>query len=112
MANEKRLICVDDAISKLEDEMFLCAPVSENDGYLDAYKKRVIPKLLRNVMDWLQNQPTVDAVEVVRCKDCEKSHPELCHYKGCIWCARYDRYMNPDDFCSYGERRTDERKVD
>lgn len=50
-----------------------------------------------------------DIAEVVRCKDCEKAHPELCHYKyeGCIWCVRYDRYLNPDDFCSYGERKTD-----
>ncbi len=65
MANEKRLIDANDAISKLEDEIFMCKPVSKDDGYLDEYKKRVIPKLLRNVIDWLQNQPTVDAVEVV-----------------------------------------------
>ena len=65
MATEKRLIDANDAISKLEDELFMCKPVSMDDGYLEAYKKRVIPKLLRNVIDWVENQPTVDAVEVV-----------------------------------------------
>lgn len=67
MATEKLLDLIDRnaAIRKLEDEMFLCEPVSMDDGYIDAYKKRLIPKLLRNVIDWLQDQPSVDAVEVV-----------------------------------------------
>lgn len=60
-------------------------------------------------LNMIFNAPTVDAVPVVRCKDC----------KG--WCAEeiakqygVDRYCtmttiptNADDFCSYGERRTD-----
>lgn len=45
---------------------------------------------------------TVDAVEVVRCGKC-KSRPKgeygMCH-KLC-------RQTHEDDFCSYGERRTD-----
>lgn len=62
--------------------------------------------------------PTVDAVEVVRCKDCRKFMPYTNEYKakvehadgdcmmlifGCAdnqYCAR-----RSDDFCSYGERR-------
>ena len=109
MANEKRLIDANAAISKLEDELFMCKPVSMDDGYLEEYKKRVIPKLLRNVIDWIKNQPTVDAVEVVRCKDCK-------HYdKDALWCninspmfseEHYNWYE--DDYCSCGERRTDE----
>ena len=65
MASEKQLIDVNDAIRKLEDEISMYEPVSKDDGHIDAYKKRVIPKLLRNVIDWLKNQPIVDAVEVV-----------------------------------------------
>ena len=56
--------------------------------------------------------PTVDAVEVVRCRDCRWYNPELriCNLhsesKG-EPNVGYVVGMEPDDFCSYGERRTD-----
>lgn len=50
----------------------------------------------------LSHTPTVDAVSVVRCEYCNKGHPEL-GMNGCVWCVRYSRDMNTDDFCSYGE---------
>ena len=48
--------------------------------------------------DDIDNAPTVDAVPVVRCKDCK-------HEFGgsCILCGFQKR--KPDDFCSYGERK-------
>lgn len=54
--------------------------------------------------------PTVDAVPVVRCKDC-KSHRELNrkdrledgYAEGVLWCMNYSDGVWPDDFCSYGE---------
>lgn len=49
-------------------------------------------------------QPTVDAVEVVRCKDCKHC---LSDAHG-LWCFRdYEYNLQPDDFCSHGERRAD-----
>lgn len=52
----------------------------------------------------VQNQPTIDAVEVVRCRDCKefekKRHPVFAGY-----CKEFDSYMADDDFCSCGERR-------
>lgn len=50
-----------------------------------------------------------DVVPVVRCKDCD-------HRSDVLDCGNYlcNRKMygmvRPNDFCSYGERRTDERK--
>ena len=46
--------------------------------------------------------PTVDAVEVVRCKDCV-------HYNGlrCYKIKGLDALRNLGDFCSRGERRED-----
>lgn len=41
--------------------------------------------------------PTVDAVPVVRCKDCAHLYGTLCTVCGLL--------PQPDDFCSYGERR-------
>lgn len=57
----------------------------------------------------LQDAPTADAVEVVRCKDCKHSwiHPSgyiCCHRSGLV---DHDMTFSPDDFCSYGERRSD-----
>ena len=47
----------------------------------------------------------VDAVEVVRCKDCKKGHPELAPNGG-VWCAKWNHIFCDDGFCSYGERRS------
>ncbi len=52
--------------------------------------------------------PAIDAVPVVRCKDCK--HYENHRLKVYENCVRNERYipMLPDDFCSYGERRSDD----
>lgn len=50
------------------------------------------------------NAQTVDAVPVVRCRECEHCDPEnhhCDHYMGTV--APLSR--KPDDFCSYGERK-------
>ena len=65
------------------------------------YNKTLI---LADVVDF----PTVDAVEVVRCKDCE----EWNRHCGVIdspngHCSHLEITTNGYDYCSYGERRTD-----
>ena len=52
----------------------------------------------------IKEQPTVDAVEVVRCKDCKKGHPELAPNGG-VWCAVWNHVFRDDEFCSKGERK-------
>lgn len=49
----------------------------------------------------VENAPTVDAVSVVRCKDCKwwNSNKETCIEIGGLW--------RSSDFCSWGERRED-----
>lgn len=59
------------------------------------------------VVEFLEDCPTVDAVEVVRCRDCKHryngkdcTHPLLLSYSfGAI------RNVKDNDFCSYGERK-------
>lgn len=46
----------------------------------------------------IHKAPAVDAVEVVRCKDCNS-------YNGHRYCTYLDETVLDDDFCSYGERR-------
>ena len=57
--------------------------------------------------------PAVDAVEVVRCKDCKwyDADLEICVLlsdDGDTYDSGCDVEMKPDDFCSYGERREGE----
>ena len=58
------------------------------------------------VMQWMDEfikKNTVDAVEVVRCKDCRYYELHKCHNGVNGWFS----HRMSDDFCSYGERRTD-----
>ena len=58
----------------------------------------------KDIVELIFSAPTVDAVEVVRCKDCK-------HYNG-TWCLVDDdidmwKTVELDGFCSNGERRED-----
>lgn len=59
-----------------------------------------------------KNIPSADVVEVVRCKDCKFAFPHNDYY----YCENEDSPFtnsdwavcpNGDDFCSWGERRSD-----
>lgn len=55
----------------------------------------------------IREMPTVDAVPVVRCKDCKYAY--YYNEEGCrgFVCNGYFQYadVEPNDFCSYGEMR-------
>ena len=61
---------------------------------------------INTCLTFLNNAKTIDAVPVVRCKDCEYGKEEtdsctfnyFCSYDGCAW-------NNGDHFCGYGERK-------
>lgn len=58
----------------------------------------------------LANAPVIDAVEVIRCMECRHYHN---HPNGLCYANAEEkpngtegiRCVEPDDFCSYGERR-------
>ena len=50
------------------------------------------------VNSYVANTPTIDAVPIVRCKDCRK-------LRGNGTCNVIEMICNPNDFCSYGERK-------
>ena len=63
----------------------------------------------RKFADMVEDAPTVDAVPVVRCKDCKHYKPQKqsAHWK-CTspYCMRVVAVkVKPDDFCSYGQRK-------
>ena len=58
----------------------------------------------------LRNTPTIDAVEVVRCKECKYAHLTYdgdCKYCD-IWFPDEAVYLRGDDYCSLGERKESE----
>ena len=61
------------------------------------------------VANLLLHAPTVDAVPVVRCKDCKHYRPQKksAHWENrANYCNRIVTIkVQPDDFCSYGERK-------
>lgn len=88
MENKKRLIDIEQAKRATYEEMFW----TESEQAV--------------VRNFLAKLPKVDAVEVIRCEECQ-------HFKlgedGIYYCRR-DRhkpgvFMRKKDFCSYGKRR-------
>lgn len=57
-----------------------------------------------DVVDLLLHAPAVDAVEVVRCRECIHCDPENYHCDHHMGTAAPLK-RKPDDFCSYGERK-------
>jgi hypothetical protein len=71
------------------------------------------------LMKDLEKAPTIDAVEVVRCKDCKYSYKEFPSQKDFLYCAKFFDMVEgspfgihdyaipvlPEDYCSKAERR-------
>ena len=94
MENEKRLIDVNVLVKDLE---FLAK-------YEDSFRQSVILGVVQTV----KAQPTVDAVEVVRCRDCTHLDSEtgFCNlHSNYSKNALYSDLFDEDDFCSNGERK-------
>lgn len=76
---------------------------AENTNLIDAIGRNAF-KDRQDIIDLINNQPTVDAVPVIRCNDC-KYHDEGEYFDYC--CALQTKC--PDDlefFCKYGDRGT------
>ena len=57
-------------------------------------------------IDTVKKAKSIDAVKVVRCKKCEHYNTSCCA-DGFGWCEKHNRGEMDDDFCSHGERRSD-----
>lgn len=107
MAN-KRLIDADALL--LDNEKWFCEPCKAKKHDYNGVACRAC--WVDDMRIVIEDAPTVDAVEVVRCKDCK-------HYdntEGICWCKVNSKFFPggvdwhgfPEDgYCSYGERRND-----
>ena len=62
----------------------------------------------------IADAPTIDAVKIVRCKDCKHYKPQKksAHWENkANYCNRVVTIKtHPDDFCSYGEQKDGDNK--
>ena len=100
---------------RLGDLDALIAEVDEsisNIAFTSPYQDEIerVRDGMERVRDCIDNAPTIDAVEVVRCKNCKYSTEELALRKDGIWCKYWGTDPDPNDFCSHGKRKTDDAK--
>ena len=104
-----------DKMAVEESEAYISAQCQIKDELMRSVNAVVHTKIQRLIAD----TPTVDAVEVVRCKDCKHSD-DKCHKDGLRYCMRgikaddynetgyiypIEEVVRDVDYCSYGERR-------
>lgn len=103
-------------IAKLEEaarEIYLDTPNNSHVCEKNAQKLSELTKFKHMVLDFPAD---LDAVEVVRCRDCEHWDGGVCDVHS-EWPDQYSAghmdYTKAYDFCRYGERKTDNgKKVD
>ena len=85
------------------DEIKVCVDRQyENCHGYSGSKKAIYREAILAVKSILHSAKPVDAVPVVRCRDC-KYHEDT-HVTGFEHCCLYDLTMRYNDFCSYGKR--------
>jgi hypothetical protein len=64
------------------------------------------------IAEQIKDAPTVDAVEVVHCCDCQNctAFQQFADSEVLLFCEKWKGHplVDPTDFCSYGERREGE----
>ena len=90
-------------MARIVDESYiedLCSWIKGCDEHFEFSMSRILSEVKAD----LENMP-----EVVRCKDCEFRHYNTSNdtYK-CVSMNGMYRTVKVDDFCSYGERKSDE----
>ena len=76
--------------------------------------KTIIEYSESDIGNMIRKRPTIDAVPVVRCRECKYSRINHLMKKDILSCENIDvcgeEYLferNPNDFCSYGQRKDD-----
>ena len=85
------------------------ADMGDSHNMMDSYD-RGYTDALDNADDWMDAQPTVDAVEVVRCQDCEAwNEAHECEHFSMRGLGEFIRdliHITPPDFyCKAGRKR-------
>ena len=77
---------------------------------IDNYNAEVINGCVEITRRLIENAPAVDAVEVVRCKDCKRVKQGRFDIFKWVYCSHWHTEIQKDNFCCFGERRVDDGK--
>ena len=91
-------------MSDLIDRDALIEKLESDREHFERIKDTVFAIATIGMINDIKKAPTIDAVEVVRCKDCKKwgYSAGLCRH----WSKLYGSVLTrASDFCSYGERK-------
>ena len=110
MANEKRLIDANALMKRFYNYYDCVNEFTSKNGYRgDTLMDYEVADM---IYDCIDNAPTVDAVEVVRCKDCEYCEEVFddswCNYNWNYAPPSKPQLTRADGFCHNGERRDGE----
>ena len=88
-------------------ECVACQNRSSNDFIITSNRTLTDDELAMLTALRSEDAPTVNGVEVVRCRNCKHAWIHPCGY---VYCHRdgrnaYEMTFNLDSFCSYGERK-------
>lgn len=87
--SEHRLIYADELYDTLANKL----------TWLMNYGDEVYLEVGKDIREVIDDQPTADVVEVVRCKNCKyQGNDDECPLLSLA------AYTEPDDFCSYGKK--------
>lgn len=62
------------------------------------------------ILQMIDNAPTIDAEPIVRCKDCTKHTAPLFPHPEFVFCTELEKHRKPDWFCKDGREKDDDRK--
>ena len=87
-----------DAMATIESEAYMSEQIKLDNPITQGLNSVVHRKIQQLIAD----TPTIDAVPVVRCRECI-----YCSWQGdnLVYCDNFERDMMPDDYCSVGERK-------
>ena len=106
-----RYIDADAALRKLDDFYITALVQQKHDDVPEDYKKhwKGTASGINYARNTIIDTPTADAVEVVRCRDCQHYIDGKCYVSNRTNKGLYPRVnihsRNENDYCSYGERR-------
>ena len=62
-------------------------------------------KTRQDIEEWLNFAPTIDAVPVVRCRDCKQGEVDDPAFPDQYYCHAGCGWSNGNFYCAYGERK-------
>ena len=68
-------------------------------------------KIFEVFIDWVSREPTIDAVPVVRCRECKHGKRGVDNMVRCSHPCGKVISMTAGDFCSYGQRKEADHEV-